>query len=199
MVSISTAPRSNPEVLDAALRIWVEAHAVKPVLTDHIRANELWNANCGPMSLAAILNFHTVEAVRPLIEPFRGYMSPSEMLVALQRANVQVEAKKILQRRTPLPRHGLVRIQWKGPWCDNGVNPKAAYRYTHWIAVRRPSPEETSYLGLGSRELLVYDAMPNRWVPMSIWSAWCPSLWPNGTIDWYVASCFDLHTESPQP
>ncbi len=35
--------------------------------------------------------------------------------------------------RLVLPRHGLARIQWGGPWTAPGVNKKWAYRFTHWI------------------------------------------------------------------
>lgn len=192
MVDIIQSRRSSQDALDAGLRSWCLEHKVPAVLTDHIEANALWGANCGPMSLAAVLGFSTVELARPLVEPFRGYMNPTDMLKALQAAGFEVESKRVIQRRTPWPKRGVVRIQWKGPWCDEGVDPRAAYRHTHWIGVRRPTLDEAADLGLSNRELLVYDATPNRWVPMTVWAAWCPSLWPRGTADWYVASCFEL-------
>jgi hypothetical protein len=89
---------------------------------------EVWGANCGPCSLAAVLNL-SVNDVRGLFDGFesRGYTNPTHLKAALDRARVKYRAVG-----PNLPRYGLAFIQWGG----HETKPiKAQYRFTHWIGI----------------------------------------------------------------
>lgn len=96
---------------------------------DADKAYEAWGANCGPTALAAIAGL-TLDEVRPYMGDFEAkhYTNPTLMWAALCSIG-----KPWYQIGRSWPRHGLVRIQWEGPWTDAGVPPQARYRYTHWI------------------------------------------------------------------
>ena len=166
----------------ARLIDYCRSRQIPEVLPDTIEAGDSWGANCGPMSLAAVLGLTTVAAARPLVEPFRGFMSPTDMLVALHRAGVQSKVGG-----APIwPDFGLVRIQWVGSWCDPSVDRRAAYRYTHWIGARKIR---------GPRRKLVievYDATPNRWIPLKEWEEWSPVLWPSRATGWRLATDIEV-------
>lgn len=92
-------------------------------------ANQLWHANCGPCSVAAILNL-PVNGVRELFDGFehRGYANITHIKDALDRAGVNY-----YNAGAGLPKHGLAFIQWGG---HEGKPQKVQYRYTHWIAIK---------------------------------------------------------------
>ena len=174
--------RLTDELIEFCIRFDIPA-----VLPDTIEAGDAWNANCGPMSLAAVLGLPTVEAARPLVQPFRGFMSPTNMMDALEVAHdngLVTASSRIFQRppaADPWPVLGLVRIQWEGSWLDPGVDKRAAYRQTHWIGARDV---------LGAVE--IYDATPNRWVPLERWARWCPTLWPKRATGWAPVTRIDV-------
>lgn len=195
------------DALQTALIDYCIAHRVPAALPDTIEAGDAWGANCGPMALAAVLGLPTVEAARPLVQPFRGFMSPTDMRKAVSAAGRLVSLGTIGEcDPDPWPTFGLARIQWIGPWCSAGVDPRAAYRYTHWIAVRRPTDIRSmdwflcrdaavraEQAGLAPEpEVMIYDATPNRWVPLERWAAWCPVLWPKRTTGWRVANTIEV-------
>jgi len=184
----------------AALIEYCRAHRIPEVLPDTIEAGDGWGANCGPMSLAAVLGLPTVEAARPLVQPFRGFMAPIDMLDALNRASQADLLANFKLRRpadNPWPVLGLVRIQWVGPWCELS-DPRIAYRYTHFVGVRRANKRTREALDLAaaaveadrlgrpwaSPDVLIYDATPNRWIPLAEWERWNPVLWPKRTTGW---------------
>lgn len=105
--------------------------------TDCDVANQAWGCNCGPASLAAALVV-TLDSVRPWVEAAgfaeKRYMSPTMMKAALRAANRPFESRDIHGPLKGFTTHGLMRIQWHGPWTQPGMNPKWAYWYTHWIA-----------------------------------------------------------------
>lgn len=174
----------EPAPLDRGLLAYCQRHGIPAVLSDTIEAGDAWGANCGPMALAAVLDLPTVEAARQLVQPFRGFMSPTDMYSALNRAGARytdVERVRLL---------GLVRIQWVGPWCDPGVDPRAAYRYTHWIGMRCAGQPGPGHLGEG---MLVYDATPNRWIELAEWARWCPSLYPKRATGWRMSTAIEVH------
>jgi len=95
-------------------------------------ASDEWGANCGPCSLAALLECPVAWA-RFLIADFdkRKYMNPSHMKEALSRAGVEHHS---LGRQ--LPAYGLAFVQWGG----HGGRPHfVQYQFTHWIAIE-PGP-----------------------------------------------------------
>ena len=70
-------------------------------------------------------------------------------------------------------------LQWEGSWLDPGVDPRAAYRYTHFVGVRRGLPEgDDRGGGYDDDAIFVYDGTPNAWLLLDVWSTWCPVLWP---------------------
>lgn len=193
-----TNARAAEDRLTAELVKLCQVLQLPAVLPDTTEADLAWGANCGPMSLAAVLGLPTVEAARPLVLPFRGFMSPTDMTTALARAIAQhhpggqARAARVASGAPdPWPQLGLVRIQWIGPWCDPGVNPRAAYRHTHWIGVRTV---EAGHLDVGKLPpvVMVYDATPNRWIPLWAWERWCPSLWPKRATGWAPVNRIDV-------
>ena len=104
-------------------------------------ANTAWGCNCGPAALAFALQCG-LAVVRTAIPDFEAkrYTSPTMMKSALsflgvewtgiKRPNVEQMFDEANDNRG---RFRLVRVQWCGPWTAPGVNPKWAYRQTHWI------------------------------------------------------------------
>lgn len=97
------------------------------------RAYREWGCNCGPAALAACLG-RTPDAVRPHLGDFErlGYMSPTMMGLAIESAGFRLAPAR---HDAGLPAHGLARVLWGGPWP-----PRAAGRYSHWIATKRIGP-----------------------------------------------------------
>lgn len=191
----TNAREAEADRLTAELVKLCQALQLPAVLPDTIEADLAWGANCGPMSLAAVLGLPTVEAARELVQPFRGFMSPTDMRTAVRAARDRGMCEMIGQGTIglgdpdPWPQLGLVRIQWLGPWCAPGVNPRAAYRSTHWIGVR--TVVEPPALP-GAPVVMVYDATPNRWIPLWAWERWCPSLWPKRATGWAPVNRIDV-------
>lgn len=112
---------------------------------DSQEAYDEWGANCGPNSLAFALQ-KPLSEIRGSIPDFdkRRYTSPTMMKQALVNLSVPwVEVKPVSKDTMFQWLPCLVRIQWCGPWTDEGANPKWAYRQTHWITtymVERQGP-----------------------------------------------------------
>jgi len=112
-----------------------------PLAFDHddaARAAESWNCSCGPAALAAAIGAD-LDTVRGLVGedfPTKGYMSPTMMRVAIERAGWRIESDDRVHHGTwrTFPTGALVRIQWEGPWTAPGSNPRWAYGATHWIS-----------------------------------------------------------------
>lgn len=104
--------------------------------TDVLAEYESWGANCGPGAIAAVLGLD-VKDVRRLVQPFRGFMNPTEVMRAFRTAGRKPE--KIDRPRTA----GLAYVQWKGPWEKGGA--RACYAHTHWIAYRVYSPSRVDF------------------------------------------------------
>ena len=193
-------PLEPADPLDRGLIAYCRAHRLPPVLSDTLEAGDTWGANCGPMALAAVLGLPTVEAVREFVQPFRGFMSPTDMRQALDRAGARHRDVD-----PPIRSKGLIRIQWVGPWLDL-QDPRAAYRYTHWVAAEVPSDSRSMAWFLcrdasvraeqagraPTPEIMIYDATPNRWVPIEEWARWCPSLYPKRATGWRMATAIEV-------
>lgn len=182
------------DALQNDLATWAARIRVPAVLPDTTEAADAWDANCGPMSLAAVLGLPTVQAVRPLVDPFRGFMSPTDMLRALAASGHKHRVVPIDWPQKPLPQLGLLRVQWHGSWLNPGVDKRAAYRYTHWIGVRAAVPVDGRRLDETDRDAgaYVYDATPNRWIPLQRWIPWAPVLYPRRANGWSFATAIEV-------
>lgn len=103
------------------------------------RANAEWGCNCGPSAIAAIYGL-TLDEVRAHMPNFPGYTSPSLMVSTLNRLGrpwQRVKTSSLSGAAAQMPWWGLCRIQWQGPWTQSGVNPRWAYRHTHWVGAAK--------------------------------------------------------------
>jgi hypothetical protein len=104
------------------------------------QAVEDWGCSCGPASLAACLGLD-LPSVRSHLGDFasKGYMNPTAMKAALARlgAVITYAGTPAGSLAPSFPRHGLVLIQFAGPWTMPGANPRWAARHTHWVASRQ--------------------------------------------------------------
>jgi len=129
---------------------------------DAQRASDDWGCNCGPGAVAAIMGL-TLDEVRPFMGPEferKRYTNPTLMFGVLSRIG-----RPWRSRRQPLdwPKHGLVRIQWHGPWMAETVPIRARYRMTHWVAAMR----------IEGRGIGVFDInaiASGGWVSLKAWS-----------------------------
>jgi hypothetical protein len=130
-------------------------------------AYEVWGANCGPCSLAALCGL-TLAQLRPHLGDFerRRYANPTHILEACRRIGVRASTA------SAWPACGLAFIQWGGPWLKPGVPIGAAYRNTHWIAVRQTA---------------VYDVNAGHWISKADWTD--PEDWCAVTIARQVPRC----------
>jgi hypothetical protein len=94
------------------------------------RANLDWKASCGPHSIAAACGL-TLEAVRPALVNYKGWMSPTQMSQALLFLGRLTQARVV---KTLTLCNGINRVQWEGKWLNPGVPPRVAYFHTHWVA-----------------------------------------------------------------
>lgn len=91
-----------------------------------------WDANCGPIALAAIIGEKMAVVKKHLLRWNRRkpYMNPSDMKASLLSMGKPFALFKDT-KKTLLPKHGLAFIQWCGPWESHAF---AAYGHTHWVA-----------------------------------------------------------------
>jgi hypothetical protein len=111
-------------------------------LEDAIAASDEWGFNCGPAAVAVICGYTPAE-LRPHLGDFelKRYANPTLMAEILRNIGARVVENRRLDPRvemqrksvTGLPRFGIVRIQWEGPWTEDGVPIAARYRHTHWV------------------------------------------------------------------
>lgn len=103
-------------------------------IDDANRAADSWGLNCGPSALAAVTG-KTPDEIRPFLGDFeeKHYTNPTLMFASLD----QLGARWRKCSTTAFwPNHGLVRVQWEGPWTAPGVPMRVRYRKTHWVAAQ---------------------------------------------------------------
>lgn len=105
----------------------------------------------------------TPEELRPQLGNFeqKGYTNPSLMREVLQRVGVRYEL--VYRGDEPIPEfppltHGVMRVQWGGPWTQPGVPMRARYRQTHWVAVASAHVFDVNAMCVGG------------WLPLDEWA-----------------------------
>jgi hypothetical protein len=133
----------------------IQRPTVRFSLEDTIAAGDEWNFNCGPAALCAIFDLLPSE-IRPHLGDFerKGYTNPTLMEEITNRISRSESLRPIVklyrgdtleswERKHPSdnrwPDFGLVRLQWGGPWTNQGVPMRVRYRKTHWVAMKRTS------------------------------------------------------------
>lgn len=149
--------------------------------------HDLWGANCGPTALAAILGISVAE-VRPLVErvqggSFKGYMHAGHLLDTLKLAGKTVRRIECSYQEIRWPEdQGLCVLQFDGPWCLPGANPRARFRYTHSITA-------------AAGGLLVYDGNAQVWLRRGDWEAKVMADLVAGTkrcTGWYTSTIIEV-------
>ena len=156
-------------------------------LEDADTATEEWGANCGPGAVAAIMNM-TLEEVRPIFAAAgfeaKHYTNPTMMWAVL--ASLPCIWRKA---EKDWPRHGLVRIQWEGPWTEQGVPIRARYRHTHWVCGAQ---------GSSSHGVFDINAINNGsgWVSREDWASqlvpWIVSEIPRANGKWHITHSIEI-------
>lgn len=102
---------------------------------DQSRLYRLRGSNCGPGALAAIAGCRLETALDALEPEFSQRRATTETMMITGLATLGLGWRCTLPA---LPRHGLARILWDGPWLADPT-PFAGLRHSHWIAtVRTP-------------------------------------------------------------
>lgn len=127
----------------------LDAHYVP---TDSAIAQAVFGANCGPISLAAVLG----EDVCDIMCYFPHFLNPNSRFTNLSSMKRALKScgEKPRQLRQEFPTHGVALIQWLGPWTDFNLFSKWSLSYSHWIAISRDH---------------VFDYFDDIWRPMDEW------------------------------
>jgi hypothetical protein len=141
-------------------------------------ANLEWGANCGPGALAAILD-KTLADIRPIVEQVdfhsRGYMNVTMMRKAIELAGAKITLPHVCSKLQPaacFAWHGLVRLQWTGPWIITDASGKQkaarwAATATHWVASWKfdSGPNQQHYIFDINGGVMRYDEWVSQVVP----------------------------------
>jgi len=146
----------------------------------------MWGVNCGPGALAGVLDL-TLDQVRPHMGDFekKHYTNIKLMYSALQSLG-----KKYKKLDKLYPYHGLVRIQWCGPWTEPKVDPRSRLRHTHWIGVHSSAVDEVWIFDINC-------ICVGGWVSQLEWELkvvpWLlPQVEPKASGDWYPTHILEL-------
>jgi hypothetical protein len=150
-----------------------------------VLAQGAWGFNCGPAAVCAAVGLAPHE-LRPHLGAFEGcrYMNPTMVYETLDRLRVgytvlyrslKPGACWPVCRRSlkpgacwPVCRLAVVRVQFGGPWCGDGVDARAAYRYTHWVA---------THYGGGAWKVFDVNCMDKGgWVAADRWRSWAKAV-----------------------
>lgn len=159
-------------------------------------ATDEWGFNCGPAALCAVTG-KTPAEIRPQLGDFesKGYTNPTLMADSLRRLRVAFKRLFEVPRR-PLPENviwptfGLVRVQWGGPWTNDGVPLKARYRHSHWIAYAAES---------NGRVFDVNAMCIGGWLDFEKWSTelvpWLlKQVEPKASGEWWPTHCWEIES-----
>jgi len=151
-----------------------------------------WRFNCGPGAIAAVVRLKPDE-LRHHLGDFerKGYTNPTLMFQILRSLGV---GWRTLDRGV-WPAYGLVRIQWHGPWMNEGVPIQARYRHTHWVAHRdRP---DIKIIG-GYHEVFDINCVGvGGWISREEWKLafvpWLlPQVEPKCDGNWSMTHCLEI-------
>jgi hypothetical protein len=148
--------------------------------------------NCGPAAVAAVLGL-TPDELRPHLGDFerKRYTNPTLMWSILRSLKVSFSVSTLAPKWPP---YGLARIQWEGPWTQQGVPIAARYRQTHWVGVAS---------GRGG-EPVIFDVNAMRvggWIKLDDWQntlvPWILSVCvPRANGKWYITHA--VHLDRPE-
>lgn len=125
----------------------VTPRLVAPVDLDPAAA---WQS-CGPGALAAAIR-RSLADVRPRLPHERGFMSPADMKIALERCGY-----RFTERARAWPDFGLAMIMFDGPWSEPGLPAGAAMSRSHWIAVNRHAPHGGEIYDVNCDRVVFFD------------------------------------------
>jgi hypothetical protein len=139
-------------------------------LSDAHEAARVWRFNCGPGALCAALAV-SPKQIRPHLMEFeaKGYTNPTMMYSILRGLGVRWSNRGLLW-----PDSGLVRIQWHGPWMDDGVPPQARYRHSHWVAGRNGPNSDYQIFDVNA-------VGHGGWIDKYLWASWL--------VPWLLEQC----------
>lgn len=167
--------------------------AVRFTLAEALRAHETIRFNCGPAALAAICGFDPVRATSAFVR-FPGFTNPSAMSAALKLVHAQPRG----WFASDWPVFGVARIQFEGPWMNEGVPVAARYRFTHWAASCRT---ETGLLVFDINNAGLPDLVAGGWLPVERWrTSVLPELTASvkrATGGWHITHAFEVTTPPP--
>lgn len=127
------------------------------------------DANCGPIALAAATGAEIQAVMAAFGADWPGYTNQTRMVSSAVRLGLIPSVRRRLEtprnaRRRPRVGggSGVAFIQWHSDRPGGGWgSPRADYRHTHWIAVRRSC---------------AFDANLPRWMPFEVWSSALPAM-----------------------
>jgi len=156
----SPIPLRNPHLTSMKTIAFepLSADGLPRVPSDIGQSAFVFGANCGPVSVAALLGTQVIEVMKFFPEfPSRDYTTAADMRYALQCCGASHETWG-----DGLPPDGVALVQLHGPWTKPGSPVRNQLRYTHWVACR------AGY---------VFDLNIGDWLEQSEWMA-------NGAMSW---------------
>jgi hypothetical protein len=138
------------------------------------KSGDEWGFNCGPAALCAVLGLTPAE-LRQSMGDFesKGHTNPTLMTDTLTRCVATFRQVYRADQPGGLPelQHGLMRVQWGGPWTKPGVPMRVRYRQTHWVGMRD-----------GGMEIFDVNAMcVGGWISFNEWSL--------QLVPWLIREC----------
>lgn len=129
--------------------------ALKFTHEQSLAASKAWKASCGPHSIAAATGKTLDEIRRHLPQPYKGWMNPTQISTTLANLGVFPEFRKYASFNMMDLCQGINRLQFEGPWLDKGMDPREAYKHTHYVA---------QWSGV-----VLCTACASEWIPINSW------------------------------